>query len=199
VARSATEQAVSVVRAPGSEPQKILGYLHVIFHQKARLAIKDRYFTSLLAISKYVFLIYYQLHGHWPPWRQVFAHYLPPESTFGNKGQLFHQVIGNIKISAFLIYHELPGHRLPCTGGRGQGTQSLENFEVFACYLSQESTFGSKGQLFQQVIGNLKICIFNIPSALWLSASLAAGVGDAVPGKFRGFCMLFDTRKHFWQ
>jgi len=32
------------------------------------LAIKDSYFTRLLEISKYAFVIYYQLPGHRFPW-----------------------------------------------------------------------------------------------------------------------------------
>ncbi len=136
------------------------------------------------------FLIYHQFHGHWPPWRQNILRFLRiichQKALLAIEDSYFTKLLA-ISKSAFLIYHELPGHRLPCTGGRGQGTQSLENFEVFACYLSQESTFGSKGQLFQQVIGNLKICIFNIPSALWLSASLAAGVGGCSPRKISRF------------
>ena len=42
--------------------------LRVICHQKALLAIKDSYFTRLLEISKYAFVIYYQLPGHRFPW-----------------------------------------------------------------------------------------------------------------------------------
>ena len=42
----------------GLSSRKILRVLRAICHQKALLAIKDSYFTRLLEISKYAFVIY---------------------------------------------------------------------------------------------------------------------------------------------
>ena len=109
---------------------------------------------------------------------EVFACYLIPESTFGNNRHLFHQGIGSLEICIFNIPSLISSLAISSMArSAAPGTKSPENFEGFACYLPPESTFGNKGQLFHQVIGNIKICICNIPSAPWPLAPLAAWVG----------------------
>ena len=43
---------------------------------------------------------------------------------------------------------------------QGSGAQPPEIFEVFAHYIPQKSTFGTREQFLDQFFDNLKICIF---------------------------------------
>ena len=123
---------------------------------------------------------------------EVFACYLTPESTFGNNRHLFHQGIGSLEICIFNIPSLISSLAISSIArSAAPGTKSPENFEGFACYLPPESPFGNKGQLFHQVIGNIKICICNILSAPWPSVPLVAWIGGTAPGKFWCFCTLF--------
>ena len=86
--------------------------------------------------------------GH-PENFEVFERYLPPESTFGNRGQLFQHDIGNLKICISnipFLFSSAPWLLALLVA------QPPENFEVFAHYLQLESTFGNKGQLFYHAI-----------------------------------------------
>ena len=78
------------------------------------------------------------------------SRFLTPESTFGNNRHLFHQGIGSLEICIFSIPSLISSLAIssmarsaPLAAGVG------ENFEVFACYLLPESTFGNKGQLLE--------------------------------------------------
>ena len=123
---------------------------------------------------------------------EVFACYLTPESTFGNNRHLFHQGIGSLEICIFNIPSLISSLAISSMDrSAAPETKSPEHFEGFACYLPPESTFGNKGQLFHQVIGNIKICICNILSAPWPSVPLVAWIGGTAPGKFDVFARYF--------
>ncbi len=123
---------------------------------------------------------------------EVFACYLTPESTFGNNRHLFHQGIGSLEICIFNIPSLISSLAISSMArSAAPGTKSPENFEGFACYLPPESTFGNKGQLFHQVIGNIKICICNILSAPWPSAPWWHGLGAQPLENFDVFARYF--------